>query len=83
MSQPSPQWTRCQILEHLERDFEGQLDRCEIQTCVLAAIVDLSGSICAEALNEMAYKLASYRLHRKLIEGPDLAARDLVSAAGR
>lgn len=83
MSQPSPQWTRYQILEHLERDFEGKLDRCAIQACVMAAIADLSGSICAEALNEMAYKLASYRLLRQLIEGSDLARNGLVGAAGR
>lgn len=83
MSQSGLQWTRYQILEHLERDFEGKLDRCAIQACVLAAIADLSGSICAEALNEMAYKLASYRLHRKLIEPADSAASDFASSAHR
>jgi hypothetical protein len=58
--------TANQVAAHLEREFDGMFDRADIRSCAIAAISDLNGSICAEALHEMAYKLASYRLRSRL-----------------
>ncbi|MDQ1538151.1 MAG: hypothetical protein QOE58_2544 [Actinomycetota bacterium] len=68
------------MVEHLERDFDGAFNRAEIQDCVAAALSDLSGSICLEALNEMAYKLASYRLKARLDRAAGSEAGDLITA---
>jgi hypothetical protein len=73
-----------QIVEHLQREFDGAFSRAEVQSCVIAAISDLRGSICLEALHEMAYKLASYRLKAglgRLDRAASSRAGDLVLAA--
>ena len=67
------------MVEHLERDFDGAFNRAEIQDCVTTALSDLSGSICLEALHEMAYKLVSYRLKARLGHAASEAG-DLVAA---
>jgi hypothetical protein len=51
-----------QAVALLDRDFGGVLDRSVLHAAVRRARSDLSGSISAEALEEMAYRLAGHRL---------------------
>jgi hypothetical protein len=84
MSDHYPGLSREQLVEHLEHDFGGVLDRADIRSCAIAAIADLRGSICAEALPEMAYKLASHRLRARLDHAASpTKVSDFVGAARR
>jgi hypothetical protein len=51
-----------QVVQLLDRDFGGALDRAVLYAAVRRARSDLIGSISAEALDEMAYQLAGHRL---------------------
>jgi hypothetical protein len=81
MSDSYPRLNSGQVVEHLQRDFDGVLGREDIRACVLTATSDLRGSICAEALNEMAYKLASYRLGKLASRTDTSSVDDLVGTA--
>jgi hypothetical protein len=65
-----------QIVQLLDRDFGGALDRAALYAAVRRARSDLSGSISAEALDEMTYRLAEHRLAARLAE----PAAELVGA---
>lgn len=83
MSDSDPWLNNYLVVDHLERDFEGAFNHAEIRSYVTKAISDLRGSICAEALPEMAYKLASHRLKAQLDQAASLKTDDLVGAARR
>jgi hypothetical protein len=50
------------IVEELRPDYPDLLPVSVITRCVDQALTDLSGSICAEALPEMAIRLTRFRL---------------------
>ncbi len=65
-----------QVVQLLDRDFGHALGRAELYAAVRRARWDLSGSISAEALDEMTYRLAEHRLAALLAE----PAAELVGA---
>jgi len=50
------------LIEELGKEFGSAVDRTVIASYVGAAVRELTGSICPEALPEMACRLAGYRL---------------------
>jgi len=50
------------IVEELQTEYLGVLPASVIEQCVGRALTDLSGSICVEALPEMAFRLSRFRL---------------------
>jgi hypothetical protein len=46
----------------LQTEYLGVLPASVIEQCVGRALTDLSGSICVEALPEMAFRLSRFRL---------------------
>ena len=60
------------IFQELRPQFDGLLPPCVVQDYVDQAVRDLLGSICVEALPEMAIRLAAVRLEHRLrpTDGP-------------
>lgn len=82
MASTGPALSTQQVVELLDRDFAGALDWSMMQATVLTAVADLRGSISAEALHEMAYRLARHRLASQANPKP-APAGDLVGAGRR
>jgi len=82
---PDATWA---VFQELRPQFEGLLPLGVIQDCVDQAVRDLHGSISAEALPEMAIRLAAVRLERHLSpigrppgDGPPASAADRSTGA--
>ncbi len=52
------------IVEELQRTFFGVLPAAAVAQCASKAVQDLLGSICLQALPEMAIRLATVRLEK-------------------
>ncbi len=52
------------IVEELQRTFFGVLPAAAVAQCAAKAVQDLLGSICLQALPEMAIRLATVRLEK-------------------
>jgi hypothetical protein len=63
------------LIRELEPHFADTLSRDTVSSCVLPAVTDLRGSVCTDALPEMAARLARHRL------GSAIDAIDNVTAA--
>jgi len=61
------------LTRELEPRFAGTLTLDQVCSGVRDAVADLRGSVCVEALPEMAARLAHYRLQAKLHAGLDTA----------
>ncbi len=62
------------IVQELGPRFDGLIPQSVIERCVAQAVQDLLGSICVEALPEMAIRLAAVRLERRLEPMSELSA---------
>ena len=60
----------CALIEELMPDYRKVLSRSVVADAIRLAICELRGSICLEALPEMATRLARFRLD-KLVESAD------------
>jgi hypothetical protein len=63
------------IVSELGPRFAGQVSREEIVQCVDQAVRDLHESICRDALPEMAIRLATVRLDRRIQQQNDAEDR--------
>jgi hypothetical protein len=82
MANRGPALTMSRAVELLERDFGAALERTAIQAAMHKAMSDLSGSIAAEVLPEMAYRLTGYRLASQPAPADRLGIEQLVRTAG-
>ena len=56
------------LIRELEPPFAHTLSHNAVSSCVVQAVADLRGSVCVEALPEMAARLAHYRLQTAIKE---------------
>jgi len=61
------------LIRELEPHFAGALTGDQMAACVQQAVADLQGSVCDEALPEMASRLAHHRLQAKIHADQDAA----------
>jgi len=59
------------LIRELEARFAGALTGDQVCSCVQQAVADLRGSVCAEALPEMAARLAHHRLQEQIHDDQD------------
>ena len=69
------------LVGELMPDYQGVVNRGEVAGAIERAISDLRGSICRDALPEMATRLARFRLD-KLVESADSEQTGEGRAAG-
>jgi hypothetical protein len=75
---PDRSWA---LVEELMPDYRGVVSRGEVAGAIRRASSDLRGSICRDALPEMATRLARFRLDR-LIEDAEQAGDERAADAG-
>ena len=63
------------LIRELESHFAGALTLDQMAACVQQAVADLRGSVCVEALPEMASRLARHRLQAKVNADVDTTAQ--------
>ena len=54
------------LIRELEPHFAGALTLDQVSACVQQVVADLHGSVCVEALPEMAARLARHRLQEQI-----------------
>jgi len=54
------------LVRELEPHFAGALSLDQVSACVQQSVADLRGSVCVEALPEMAARLARHRLQEQI-----------------
>lgn len=69
------------IVEELQRTFFGVLPAAAVAQCATKAVQDLLGSICLQALPEMAIRLATVRLEKTVAVEPEPAAAPATTVA--
>ena len=65
------------LIRELEPHFAGALTLDQVCSCVQQAVADLDGSVCVEALPEMAARLARHRLQEQIHADQDTTTRQM------